>query len=690
MGIERDDTVMSFPAVRDSGSLRAVGSMRGEECPDENVLVQLAEGALDGPHRRDLDRHLDTCAACSMLVAELARLAAPARSAPQRYKVIRQLGAGAMGVVWEAEDTSLQRKVALKFVKPEGVDDRALRKRLLREARALAQVRHPNVMALYDAGETDDEVCLVLELINGTNARAWRDEAPRTTAEIVGVWKQAAAGIAAVHAAGIVHRDIKPDNVFVADDGRVLVADFGLATGDGVDSTTSLTVSGAVIGTPLYMSPEQLQGRPATVQSDQFALCASIWEAVVGERPFRGSTIAAVVLAMSKLPELPKGIEPAQRKILATLLRGLDPDPAKRFPDVASLIAAIDPPQAERAGKQRRPLGWFTAGAVVLAVGGTVAVLAATHRGDGRTSGSAGSAAPGASGSATAAPGVTPDVAPSAIDGAGPVPTAPQTGPTAPQTGPSATAPYTGPSATAPQTGPNASAPAAPGTSHKIAPALPPTTAAPRAPKPSSVPSIKKDAPVTVREDVSFTHLMQRASDKLQFGDGAGCLKLIAMLPDVPDDQMVGVELVKIECRMATGDCAGAESAVKAFGARQGWSDDRIKSTFEAADTAYCPLDAPPQARWPARAQHRLVVAAGLGRSCKPVLDAIKKHHIVLPDPKQAAFMEIECLVHAGDCATAKQKYVELVLPPNLDPSVRPKIQESTEKYFHTSHKQCP
>jgi serine/threonine protein kinase len=215
-------------------------------CPDENMLVMLAEGVLEGPDRSAVDRHLDGCPECSQLVGHLARLAAPGRPAPQRYKVIRQIGEGAMGVVWEAEDTSLSRRVALKFVRPEGADNRALRKRLLREARALAQVRHPNVVSVYDAGEADDEVCLVLELVIGTNARAWRNARPRGFDEIFAVWRQAAAGVAAVHRAGIVHRDIKPDNVLVADtDGRVLVGDFGLATGDfGLTTTTNITASG--------------------------------------------------------------------------------------------------------------------------------------------------------------------------------------------------------------------------------------------------------------------------------------------------------------------------------------------------------------------------------------------------------------------------------------------------------------
>jgi eukaryotic-like serine/threonine-protein kinase len=347
-------------------------------CPDENMLVLLAEGALEGAERSAVDRHLDGCAECSQLVGHLARLAAPGRPAPQRYKVVRQIGEGAMGVVWEAEDSSLHRRVALKFVRPEGADNRALRKRLLREARALAQVRHPNVVSVYDAGETDDEVCLVLELVIGTNARAWRNAAPRSFEAIYAVWRQAAAGVAAVHRAGIVHRDIKPDNVLVADhDGRVLVGDFGLATGDfGLTTTTSITQSGAMLGTPLYMAPEQLADYPASPKTDQYALCASIWEAFVGERPFRGSTIAAIVLAMSKPVIVPKRPNP-ERAVLEVLAKGLDPDPDRRFADVDSLVVALDRAVSKRPPNTGR-IAAFVAGGVLIAAVAAAAAVALT------------------------------------------------------------------------------------------------------------------------------------------------------------------------------------------------------------------------------------------------------------------------------------------------------------------------
>jgi serine/threonine protein kinase len=330
-------------------------------CPDENDLVLLADRAISDKRRISIDRHLDGCGPCTLLVAALADMAAPVRPVPARYKIIRQVGAGAMGVVWEAEDTNLGRRVALKFVRPDDDTVGERRARLVREARALAQLRHPNVVSVYDVGDAGRELFLALELVVGTDARTWRT-LPRSTADILGVWRQVASGLAAVHRAGIVHRDIKPDNVLVADDGRVLLGDFGLAT-DRFEPEI-----GATAGTSIYMAYEQLVGQPATPKSDQYALCVSIWEALVGTRPFVGPTLAATAIAMERRLEPPANMRP---HIYAALARGLDPDPARRWPTIDALIAALD--GATR--KRIRPL-WLALGAALLAAVGTISVLA--------------------------------------------------------------------------------------------------------------------------------------------------------------------------------------------------------------------------------------------------------------------------------------------------------------------------
>lgn len=340
-------------------------------CPDENELVLLADGALAEQRRASIDRHLDGCASCTVLVAELAGMAAPERPVPARYKVIRQLGAGAMGVVWEAEDKHLGRRVALKFVRT-AADTRERRKRLVREARALAQLHHPNVVNVYDVGESNEELFLALELVIGTDARTWRTVHPRSTAEILHVWRQAAAGVAAVHRAGIVHRDIKPDNILVADDGRVLVGDFGLAIDDQLTANAPLTQTGALVGTPTYMAYELLLGEPATPKSDQYALCVSMWEALAGERPFAGPTLAAIADAMQARPVIP-AVAP-HRELLVALARGLDPNPSKRWPSVDALLVALDRRPRRRTSRLRPALLAVTA--ATIAALATIGVLA--------------------------------------------------------------------------------------------------------------------------------------------------------------------------------------------------------------------------------------------------------------------------------------------------------------------------
>ena len=296
-------------------------------CPDDNTLGLLVAGELGDAERARVERHLGGCPACAQLIAEVAR-ATPRRAIPERYQLTRRLGAGAMGEVWEAEDTLLGRRVALKFIRPESTDDPQYRARLVREARALARLRHPGIVAVHDLEQASDgELFVALELVDGSTARAWRAAAPRTTREILAVWRAVADGLTAAHRAGIVHRDLKPDNVFIAGDGRVVIGDFGLASMTADAGSTTLTPTGQLVGTPLYMPPEQLRGGAVTARSDQFALCVCLWEALVGARPFpTAGTIAALVTAMRDRPALPV----RRRGLLAVLARGLDPDPEKR------------------------------------------------------------------------------------------------------------------------------------------------------------------------------------------------------------------------------------------------------------------------------------------------------------------------------------------------------------------------
>jgi tRNA A-37 threonylcarbamoyl transferase component Bud32 len=612
-------------------------------CPDENVLVQLVEGAIRD--RAELDRHFDECATCSELVGELARLAAPARPAPDRYRIIRRLGAGAMGVVWEAEDLPLGRRVALKWIHPDGVADRERRARLHREARALAQLRHPNVVAVYDVGEAGDELYLALELVVGTTARAWRarPELPaRTPGEILALWIQVGAGLAAVHRAGIVHRDVKPDNVLVADDGRVLIGDFGLATGDLGDTALELTASGQLLGTPIYMAPEQLRGEAATARSDQFALCVCLWEALTGRRPFAGDSIAALAVAMLTPPALPAG---ADRAVFVTLARGLQPDPERRWPDVAALLDAL---ATRRPGRRRRAgLGI----AAVLVLGGGVATWQVTRA-------TTGSGAPGR----PPAPLVTApaDAAPLIV--AAPVATAPRVVAAAADAA-RADAPA--------DTPPAATMPAAAGRPLRVL----------------APPDAGEPAYVIPAWQLSYN----RASDRLRAGDAAACLRELADSPPAPPHVVGDVEALRAQCTMRGGDCTAGRAVFDAALRARGASPDSIATLIDLMDFQHCALDAPPAAKWPGRAWARLQEALASKGPCKPVLDFIDHQQLQLPAPaKEYELVRLACEVRDGDCATARARYHRLVQAgARLDPARLAALEADWDRAFDGGYPKC-
>ncbi len=223
-----------------------------------------------------------------------------------RYHLLEIVGQGGMGVVWGAWDPELDRRVAIKLVKPSIA---SARDRILREGQALAKLSHPNVVPIFDVGLFDDQVYLVMEWIRGESLRAYA-KTPRRAPEMVAVYRQAGEGLAAVHEAGLVHRDFKPDNAMRGSDGRVRVLDFGLAQLEDGDR-------GA--GTPRYMAPEQRDGEAVSAASDQFAFCVSLKEGL-GEPP---PWIAAIVARGTQ-------VDPAARfPSMAELLRELDRDPAK-------------------------------------------------------------------------------------------------------------------------------------------------------------------------------------------------------------------------------------------------------------------------------------------------------------------------------------------------------------------------
>jgi serine/threonine-protein kinase len=328
-------------------------------CPDDALLVRLAHGGVQGEALEHLEAHLDVCSGCRTLVAAVAAGSAPALPGPGatvltpgerlgRYEVVRLIGAGGMGVLYLARDTKLDRRVAVKLMRPHFADEVG-RARLLREAQAMAQLSHPNVVNVFDLGEVDERVFVAMEYVEGGTLRDWL-QAPRTVDEVLAVFLQAGAGLVAAHRAGLVHRDFKPENVLIGADARARVTDFGLARPGEVaeghamalaTGPVDLTQTGTVLGTPAYMSPEQLASRSADARSDQYAFCVALYEALAGQRPFEGRTLAEVRAKVLVGGAAPPASERVPPRVWRVLERGLSVDPARRFASMEELLAAL-------------------------------------------------------------------------------------------------------------------------------------------------------------------------------------------------------------------------------------------------------------------------------------------------------------------------------------------------------------
>ena len=282
------------------------------------------------------------------LADELGPLDEPLREIA-RYVIVEEIGAGAMGAVYKAHDPDLGRMVAVKLV--HAGSNAARSTRLLREAQAIARVAHPNIVACHDVGVVGDQVFITMELVEGQRLRDWMAAGPRTLREILDVFEQAARGLAAAHDAGLVHRDFKPENVLVGADGRVRVVDFGLvrwAAGDDAPPPgeavilaldQNLTPAGAAVGTPRYMSPEQIKARPVGPAADQFSYCICLYEALTGQRPFLGDSMASLMQAVTKGDVRPWPAScTTPRWLRAVVMRGLAKDPAARWPSMHAII----------------------------------------------------------------------------------------------------------------------------------------------------------------------------------------------------------------------------------------------------------------------------------------------------------------------------------------------------------------
>ena len=347
-------------------------------CPDENTLLAYCARSLGAAESRAVEAHLDTCSSCLALVGEAARgsdpstlpdvqrVERPDTGRPRvrddevrrgtvlgRYVVIDRVGSGGMGVVLSAYDPQLDRKVALKLVRSlQGDGAQELEQRLLREAQAVARLSHPQVITVFDVGTVNGRLFMAMEFVEGRTLRQWQKEQPRSWRDVLAAYRQAGQGLAAAHAAHLIHRDFKPDNVLVDAHGRVRVTDFGLArlpegttalppdtlpdSANPPPEQVALTRTGSLMGTPAYMPPEQWKGEPTDARGDQFSFCVALYEALFGLRPFaRGHPPDFGHL------QAPKQETRVPAWVRRVVLRGLSEAPSDRYPSMDALLAEL-------------------------------------------------------------------------------------------------------------------------------------------------------------------------------------------------------------------------------------------------------------------------------------------------------------------------------------------------------------
>jgi eukaryotic-like serine/threonine-protein kinase len=256
-----------------------------------------------------------------------------------RYRVLSRLGSGGMADVWLAEDTHLQRRVALKVLHRRFAQDREFVERFRREAESAAGLQHPNVVAVFDRGEFEGTYYIAMQYVEGPTLKSLIDSGLQPD-QAVSLIRQVLEGARFAHRHGIVHRDLKPQNVIVDPEGKAVVTDFGIARA----GVSEITQTGSVMGTPHYLSPEQAQGMQVTAVSDLYSIGVMLYEALTGRVPFEGESAVAVAMKqVSQTPQRPSSINPAVSPALdAVVMRALEKEPGERFQSADAFITALD------------------------------------------------------------------------------------------------------------------------------------------------------------------------------------------------------------------------------------------------------------------------------------------------------------------------------------------------------------
>jgi len=289
-------------------------------------------------------------------------------AAPSRFKLLDELGVGGMGIVFAAYDVELERKIAIKLVRPQASGNLSADEAqawLMREARAMARISHPNVLAVHDVGTLGDQMFIAMEYVEGTTLSQWLKAQDRPWRDVLNMFIQAGRGLAAAHARGILHRDFKPENVLVDKDGRARLVDFGLArftdpimswhrTSDNGESqadvknmpNTVLGVTashGKFVGTPSYMAPEQLIGQPIDEKTDQYSFCVALFRGFYGKLPFNAESVGVLLeqIKHRRINAVPKSSR-VPLSLHQAISRGLSPNPEDRFSSMKALLDQLD------------------------------------------------------------------------------------------------------------------------------------------------------------------------------------------------------------------------------------------------------------------------------------------------------------------------------------------------------------